>query len=51
MSHYFHATVQLHNSPADCARELFKPSKDQASLYFPSKKLGSFCFCFLWVTF
>ena len=32
MSHYFHATLQLHNSPDDCARDLFKPSKDSACL-------------------
>jgi len=28
----YRATLQLHNSPADCVRELFKPSKDAASL-------------------
>ena len=30
--HYFHATLQLHNVPDDWAWELFKPSKDAASL-------------------
>jgi len=28
----FRLTYQPHNSPADCARELFQPSKDLASL-------------------
>jgi len=32
MSCYFHATLQLHNSPVNCARELFKPLKVFASL-------------------
>ena len=32
MTRYLHATLQLHNSPVDCARELFKHSKDSASL-------------------
>jgi len=29
---YFPTTLQLHNSPGDCARKLFKCSKDVASL-------------------
>jgi len=29
---YFCATLQVHNSPVDCATELFIPSKDSASL-------------------
>ena len=32
MSCYFHVTLQLRNSPANCARELFKPWKYVASL-------------------
>jgi len=32
VSHLFTITLQLCNSPANCARELFKPSKDAASL-------------------
>ena len=32
LSYKLHATLQLHNSPADGARELFKPSKDSQSL-------------------
>jgi len=32
LSHYFCATLQLHNSPVDGAIELFKPSKDLVSL-------------------
>jgi len=31
-SFYFHATVQLHNSLGDYAKDLFKISKDVASL-------------------
>jgi len=36
------AFTQQHNSPADCARELFKPSKDAASLPVPIKKNWKF---------
>jgi len=32
MNRYFRTAMQLHNLPVDCARELFKPSKDSASL-------------------
>jgi len=32
VNHCFCATLQIHNSPIDCAKELFKPSKDSASL-------------------
>jgi len=32
VSHYFCATLQLHNSLGNWARELFKPSEDGASL-------------------
>jgi len=32
MSHYFRSTLKLHNLPVDSIRELFKPSKDAASL-------------------
>jgi len=32
MSQVSSVTYQLHNSLAECARELFKPSKDVASL-------------------
>jgi len=37
------------NSPADCARELFKPSKDVASLLVSNEKKIGVSF-FLWVT-
>jgi len=43
---YFHATLQLHNSPGDCAKELFKPSKDSASPLVCNEKNVSFGFCF-----
>jgi len=43
------AFTQQHNSPADCARELFKPSKDAASLPVPIKKIGSLDLVFLQV--
>jgi len=33
LSHYFHANLQLHNSPGTSARKLFKPSNDVANLY------------------
>jgi len=32
MNHFVTVTLQHHNSPADCSRELFKCSKDVASL-------------------
>jgi len=50
MSHYFQA-VQLHNSPADCAGELLKLTKDMTSLLvciFLNLKVLDFSF--LWVT-
>jgi len=34
----FQLTYQLHNSPSDCGRELFKPSKDSASLQVCNEK-------------
>jgi len=34
----FRLTFQLHSSSADCARELFKPSKDSASLWVCNEK-------------
>jgi len=46
MSCYFHTTLQLHNSPANCARKLFKPSKDAATFLDCIKKLESFRFGF-----
>jgi len=47
---YFRATLQLHNSPGNWARELFKPSKDVASLLDCAEKNGKFLIsCFLWV--
>ena len=59
VSHIHCLTLQLHNSPADWAKELFKfkPSKDVASLLvWILKKLQSFGFeffasdmIFLWV--
>jgi len=45
----FQLTYQLHNSPGDCGRELFKPSKDPASLQVCNEKkfsvwgFGFFC--------
>jgi len=44
-------SLQLHNVPVDCARELFQPSKDLVSLVFGDEKIF-FRFCvrvFLWV--
>ena len=32
LNHYFCTILQLHNLPVDCVKELFKPSKDSASL-------------------
>jgi len=32
LSCYIPATLQLHNSPVNCARELFKPSKESVSI-------------------
>jgi len=32
MSCYFCTALQLHDSPADCAKELFKPSNGMVSL-------------------
>jgi len=52
MSHYFHATLQLHNSPVYCARELFKPLKDATNLQVCNEKNISWFWvsgC-LWVT-
>jgi len=55
MNCYFHATLQLHNLSVDCARELFKPLKDVASLrvcneknFFVSKQ-KNWVLGFLWV--
>jgi len=43
LSCYFRSTLQLRNSPGHCARKLFKPSKDVASLLdCIEKKLESF---------
>jgi len=45
MRWYFHTTLQPHNLPVDCARELFKLSKDTASLQaFNEKKFVFVCF-------
>jgi len=49
MSLYFHATLQLHNLLVDCARELFKPSKDSASLQVCSENKYFRVSFFLWV--
>jgi len=38
LSCQFHATLQLHNSPVYCARGLFKPLKDLASLLVCNEK-------------
>jgi len=40
----------FHNSPVDCTRELFKLSKDFASLLVCNEKLWVLGFIFLWVT-
>ena len=32
LTHYFRATLRLHNSPGNCVRKLFKSLKDVASL-------------------
>ena len=42
-------SLEFHNSPVKCARELFKPPKDLASLLVCNEKkiLGLF---FLWAT-
>jgi len=48
MSHDCTITSQLHNSPGDGARELFKPSKDAACLlvsFFLNWKVLDFIFC------
>jgi len=39
LSHHFRATLQLPNWPGNRARELFKPSKDAASLVLGFKKI------------
>jgi len=42
-------TLQLHNIPVDCARELFKNSEDVASLLDCNKKIGKLWILgFLW---
>jgi len=33
LSRYFCTSLQLHNSPVSCARELFKRSKDSAKFF------------------
>jgi len=43
--------LHQHNSPADRAKELFKPSKGSASLLVAIKKIGKFWICdILWLT-
>jgi len=50
INHVSSITHQLHNLPANCAREWFKSSKDTASLLvWIFKKLGNSEICFLWV--
>jgi len=44
MSHFFTITLQHHNSPIDCARELFKPSKGVASLLVCNENILGFEF-------
>jgi len=45
----FRFSYQLHSSLADCAKELFKPSKDSASLQVCNeKKIFGFGFHFFW---
>jgi len=41
ISSCFLLSHQLHNSPDECARELFKPSKDSASLRDCNEKIFS----------
>jgi len=38
LSCYFRAALQPHNLAVDCARELFKPSKDSARLLVCNEK-------------
>jgi len=38
-SRYFRTTLQLHNMPVDCAKELFTPAKDLASLLVCKEKI------------
>jgi len=46
MSHYFHATLQPHNSPVDFTIELFNSSKDSASpRVCNEKQFFGFGFC------
>jgi len=50
VSHLITITLQLHNLPAECARELFKPSTDAASLPVCIKNIEKFGIVgFLWV--
>jgi len=47
----FCRTLHQHNSPADQARERFKPSKDEASLVVSIKKnMKVLDYSFLWMT-
>jgi len=49
MKHVSSITLQLHNLPADRAKELFKPLKDSSSLLVCNKKNVSFGFqIFFW---
>ena len=43
-SSIFHVSQQRHNSSADCARDLFKPSKDSGSLRVWNEKNFGFGF-------
>jgi len=38
----FHATFQLHNSPVNYARDLFKPSRDSPGLLVGSEEIFGF---------
>jgi len=50
VSHFITITLQHHNLPADCAREMFKHSKDAASILVSIFLIGKFWIsCFLWV--
>jgi len=46
LSGYIQSTLQLHNSPVDCARELFASSNDSVSLLVCNEKNFSFGFTF-----
>jgi len=49
VTYFFAITLQLHNSPGDWAKELFKPSRCGDSSGLDKKKIRKFCISsFLW---